>query len=411
MTVDATVLTESMTTGLKAMFYSHDTYGLGHLRRTLTLSHHFRDIKPEISQLIMTGSPVASSFEYPKGSDFVKLPSVTKNPEGIYEPRTLESIGFDTMRGMRQDIILAAARQYQPDFFFVDHAPAGLKGEVIETLQYMKRNMPHTRLVIGLRDVMDEAPKVREAWKNEGVYELFDDYYDMIFVYGHRNFYDVVAEYGLSEKAAAKTRFVGYLKRGAGERTPEEIRASIDMQTDKLVLITAGGGADGQALFDATIRDLNASQQSDFDTLIVGGPLLSDEIRSKLRSRLGGRGNVHFLDFTDDMPGYIGAADAVISMGGYNTVCETLSLHRPNIIVPRVSPRKEQLIRASFLKDHGYVGMIHPGELEPMSLTKAAFRLLEMDKAAIPHLPMDGLRNMVTDLEAARQLQARERSA
>lgn len=405
------LLDDSKAQGLKAMFYCHDTYGLGHIRRTLTLSHHFRAIHPEISQLILTGSPVASAFTYPDGADFVKLPSVTKDAAGEYTSRTLGHMPFDVIRNLRRDLILAAAKQYQPDFFFVDHAPAGLRGEVVETLRYLKRELPETRLVIGLRDVMDEAPAVRKTWKKDGAYELFDDLYDMIFVYGHRNFYDIVEEYGLSEKAAAKTRFVGYLKREAGQRTPEEIRASIDMQTDKLVLVTAGGGGDGKALFDATIRDLKATQQQDFDCMIVGGPLLADENRKEIRAHLGHRGNVHFLDFTDDMPGYIGAADAVISMGGYNTVCETMSLHRPTVIVPRVSPRKEQLIRASFLKDHGYVGMIHPGELEPMSLTKAAFRLLEMDEAAIPHLPMDGLRNMVTDLEAAHQHQVRQRYA
>jgi predicted glycosyltransferase len=389
------------------MFYSHDTYGLGHLRRTLTLANHFRAIRPEISQLILTGSPVASSFAYPDGADFIKLPSVTKDAAGAYEPRTLDGIDFPLIRDMRQDVILAAAKRYTPNMLFVDHAPAGLRGEMVETLRYMKRQMPETRLVVGLRDVMDEAPAVREAWAKDGVYELLDNLYDHIFVYGHRAFYDVIEEYGLSEKAAAKTRFVGYLKRDAGQRSREEIRASIEMQTDKLVLITSGGGGDGRTLFEATLRDIQLSQQGHFDSLIVGGPLLSDADRQEIRERLGPRGNVHFLDFTDDMPGYIGAADAVISMGGYNTVCETMSLRRPTLIVPRVSPRKEQLIRASFLNDHGYVDMLHPEALHPRSLTRAAFRLLERGEDSVPELPLQGLTNMVTELDAAGAMQQR----
>lgn len=400
-----------MMRGPKAMFYSHDTFGLGHLRRTLTLTHHFRTIRPEISQLILTGSPVASSFAYPEGADFIKLPSVTKDAAGRYEPRTLSGVEFGLMRDLRRDMILAAAKRYAPDVLFVDHAPAGLQGEVVETLRYLKQHMPETRLVVGLRDVMDEAPAVREAWAKDGIYELLDELYDVIFVYGHRAFYDVVEEYGLSEKAAAKTRFVGYLKRGAGQRTRDEIRASIDMRTDKLVLVTAGGGGDGKALFEATIRDMQLTQQDDFDSLIVGGPLLSDADRREIRERLGTRGNVHFIDFTDDMPGYIGAADAVIGMGGYNTVCETLSLRRPTLIVPRVSPRKEQLIRASFLNDHGYVDMIHPGELEPQTLTNAVFRLLERGDGSVPVLQMQGLTNMVAELDAARAMDAHGRSA
>lgn len=400
---------ELMGAGLKAMFYCHDTYGLGHLRRTLTLAHHFRKIRPEISQLIVTGSPIASSFSYPDGADFIKLPSVTKASDGTYEPRTLESIDIDGMRDLRQALILAAAKKYQPDFLIVDHAPAGLKGEVVETLQYLKQHLPDTRLILGLRDVMDEAPTVRESWIRAGAYELFDDFYDRIFVYGHRHFYDVIEEYGISDKAADKTRFVGYLHRDAGRRTREEIRKSIDMQTDHLVLVTAGGGGDGRTLFEAMIRDLETTRQRDFDTLIVGGPLLSRDDRRELRGRLDKLGNVNVLPFTDDLPGYIGAANAVIGMGGYNTVCETLSLRRPTLIVPRVAPRKEQLIRATFLEQHGYVSKLHPQDLAPRSLVSGAFDLLENGDSR-PALPMHGLTNMVDELDQERAAQILERS-
>ncbi|MCC6313200.1 MAG: hypothetical protein IT337_04245 [Thermomicrobiales bacterium] len=382
----------------RAMFYCHDTYGLGHLRRTLTLAHHFRTMQPDLSQLIVSGSPVATAFAYPEGADVIKLPSVTKAASGAYQPRTLGHVSFDSVRDMRRDLILAAARQFRPHLFFVDHAPGGLRGEAVETLRRLKEESPSVQLVLGLRDVMDDAPVVREAWAREGAYELFDEVYDTIFVYGHRAFYDVVAEYGLSDIAAAKTRFVGYLRRDAGQRTREEIRASLGLRTDKLVLVTAGGGGDGRTLFEAMIRDLRLTRPRDFDCLIVGGPLLSGADRDDLRARLGDQDNFHYLDFTDDMPGHIGAADAVIGMGGYNTVCETLSLRCPTTIVPRVSPRKEQLIRASFLNRYGYVDMIHPHELAPRSLVKAAARMLEQCALPAPELPMQGLTNIATAL-------------
>lgn len=392
-------LNNSIAPGPKVMFYCHDTYGLGHLRRTLTLAHSFRDNTPNISQLIVTGSPVASRFQYPEGADYVKLPSVTKNAAGEYQPLSLENMNIELVRDMRQDILLSAARHFQPDFFIVDHAPAGLGGEAVASLRLLKKEFPNTKLIVGLRDIMDEAPAVRMSWQKQGVYELFDDLYDLILVYGNRNFYDVVSEYGLSPKAAEKTRFVGYLGRKPGSRFPGEVRESLDMQTDKLVVVTAGGGGDGKTLFDATIRDLKLTQQTDFDVLIVGGPLLSDPDRAHLRSQLGHRDTVHFLDFTDDLPSYLGAADTVISMGGYNSVCEVMSLHRPMIIVPRVHPRKEQLIRASILSSHGLVEMIHPNDLAPQKLLSSASELLWHAEAVRPTLPMDGLINVVSELE------------
>ena len=47
----------------RVMFYSHDTFGLGHLRRTLTIARYLRRQWPGSTQLIVTGSPVAGTDE------------------------------------------------------------------------------------------------------------------------------------------------------------------------------------------------------------------------------------------------------------------------------------------------------------------------------------------------------------
>jgi predicted glycosyltransferase len=57
----------------------------------------------------------------------------------------------------------------------------------------------------------------------------------------------------------------------------------------------------------------------------------------------------------------ISEANIVISMGGYNTVVEALSARRPLIIVPRLAPRREQLIRAGLMEDLGLARVVLPG--------------------------------------------------
>lgn len=387
-------------TGAKAVFYCHDTYGLGHLRRTMALADHVRATIPGTSQLIVTGSPSAHGFDFPSGTDYVKLPSVTKNTDGDYVARSLTS-SFASIREMRSDILLSAARHFGPDFLVVDHAPAGLDGEALATLDFLREHHPETRLILGLRDIIDEAPKVRRSWAREGIHRLLDEVYDLILVYGHRHIYDVVEQYGLSRKAESKTRFVGYLGRERGPVAPEEVRASLPMQTDKLVVVTAGGGGDGQDLFDTMVGGLvEAGESADFDCLLIGGPLLADDVRSNLRHRLGDRNNLHFLDFADQMTSYLGAADVVVSMGGYNSVCEILSAGRPAIIVPRVTPRKEQLIRAEILNRRGLVEMIHPTDLTPERLMAATHALLSGTRPSITPVAMDGLANVVVALRS-----------
>lgn len=386
----------------RAMFYCHDTFGLGHLRRTLAIANHVQGAMPGMSQLIVTGSPSAHSFELPPGADYIKLPSVTKDTDGAYVARSLSS-SFTSITDMRSDILLSAATHFEPDIFVVDHAPAGLDGEALSTLRYLREHHPNTKLVVGLRDIIDEAPKVRRCWAREGIYELLDDVYDLILVYGHRHVYDVVAEYGLSDRTASKTRFVGYLGREPASITPAEIRASLPMQTDKLVVVTAGGGEDGRALFDAAVRSpigAGSTMAGDVDCLLIGGPLMAEGDRSDLQDLPNSRNSLHFLEFADPMTSYLAAADVVVSMGGYNSICEILSVGRPAVIVPRVTPRKEQLIRAEILSDRGLVEMIHPDALTPARLLDATSRLL--DGASTPAQPvaMDGLANVVSALRS-----------
>ena len=70
----------------RILYYCHDTFGLGHLRRTLALATRARRQVPRLSQLIVTGSPAAASFPLPPGCDYVKLPAVVKQGAGEYVP-------------------------------------------------------------------------------------------------------------------------------------------------------------------------------------------------------------------------------------------------------------------------------------------------------------------------------------
>lgn len=382
----------------RVRFYCHDTYGLGHLRRTLTLAQGLRNRTPAMSQLIVTGSPVAQSFPYPEGADYIKLPSVVKVGSGRYESRTIRA-PFAQIRDLRADIVTSAARHFRPDVLVVDHAPAGLKGEVVPALRHMKRESPESRLVLGLRDVVDEASHVRETWRREGAYELFDEIYDRILVYGDRTVYDVVAEYGLSRRAAAKVRYGGYLRRPASQRSSDEVRAELGLRTDRLVVVTAGGGGDGRHLFRAMGEALRRrTRPVDFDCLLVGGPLMSEDDRASLQELAAVGAHVHVLDFAKDMAGYLAAADAVVSMGGYNTVCELLSLERPSLIVPRVTPRKEQLIRAEALERRGLVRMLHPDDLSPSRLLAAVTDLLDHPPVASGTVAMGGVPAVAAEL-------------
>ena len=397
------------TAASKLMFYSHDTYGLGHLRRTLALAHSIRS-QWRVSQLVITGSSVPHRFSFPADADYLKLPSAVKVDAGRYEPRSLK-VPFGTLRTLRQDLLVAAAREFRPDALIVDNVPGGLKRELLPTLDHLKTI--GSRLVLGLRDVVDEPAWVREAWVEDGTYELLDDVYDRILVYGEQSIYDVAAEYGFSETAARKTRHVGYLGRGPASRSREEVRHDLDVGDARFVLVMAGGGEDGFDVLRAVLSALQLRPNGTrFACLLVGGPLMpADHRRAVLR--LARRAHVRYADFVEDVASYLEAADAVVSMGGYNSVCELLSLGKPALVVPRVKPRREQLIRARLLSARGLLRMIDPDELEPRRLLDELTVLLG-EQPQPRRLPMRGLpaaTDEIIDLLAARdRRRALERS-
>ena len=146
------------------MFYSHDSYGLGHLRRTLALVSFLRS-RRNLSQLIVTGSPLAHSFRLPGRADYVKLPSVRKTGRDEYESREL-AMSFRAVSDLRRDLLLSVAQSFRPRLLVVDHVPGGLKGELVPTLRYLKASS--CRLVLGLRHVIDEPEVVRRGWAGDG---------------------------------------------------------------------------------------------------------------------------------------------------------------------------------------------------------------------------------------------------
>jgi predicted glycosyltransferase len=379
------------------MFYGRDAAGLGQLKRTLTLSRYFQARWPAMRQLIVTGCPVPRQLPRLEGVDYLKLPSLQRVGPDELAPRVLP-ISPDAARELYRDLLLSLAHHFQPDALLVD----SVEGEVVPMLRYLKEAARHTRLILGLRDVVAEAPLVRAMWEREGLYDLLDNLFDRILVYGERDIYDVVSEYGLSSRAAEKTRFVGYLRRDVESRTVQQVRAELELGADGLVLVTAGGGEDGRHLFEVMLEVLRRRQgrAARFDSLLVGGPLMPLCHQQTLRSLASTVPGARFVDSVDDLTAYVAAADVVVSMGGHSTICEILSFARPAVIVPRAAPRREQLIRAEALSKRGLVRMIHPDELTPARLSQELEGLLERPVAAAAPVRLDGAAATAAELDS-----------
>lgn len=373
----------------RILMYSHDTFGLGHLRRCRAIAHSLVEEFRGLNILIISGSPIAGAFDYRARVDFVKIPSVIKLRNGEYTSME-QHIDLQETLKMRQAIIRHTAESFQPDIFLVDKEPMGLRGEVEDTLAYLKAS--GTTLVLGLRDVMD-APHLLDAeWKRNDVMRKIGRYYDRIWVYGPPEFYDPLAGLDVPPQVRARMDFVGFLQRSVSQEPAPEHRPRGDY-----ILVTTGGGGDGASLIHDVLHAYKEDPELTHKALIVLGPYMPGEQRQKLLKKGAKIPYVEVIEFDNRMEELIADARAVVAMGGYNTYCEILSFDKPALIVPRVNPREEQLIRASRAAELGLVQMLSSEDsCHPQVLSQALKELMRRPPPSqtSQSLRLEGLRNI-----------------
>lgn len=355
--------------------YSHDTFGLGHIRRTLAIARSLRKVPATV--LILTGSPLVGRFKIPRRVDFVRIPGMIKVTNEEYLPLSMKLEATEVLE-IRKNIILSAAQAFRPDFFIVDKAPLGLKREVVDTLHWIRDALPFCTTILGLRDIMDEAQATIEDWQSKGIYEAMEALYDEIWVYGDRSLYDAVREYRIPELTARKVIFTGYIPRHVPSALEvKQMRRELGLnENHQMVLMTTGGGGDGYPVVNTFLRAFEEHEPPQtMKAVMVTGPFLCPTHFKEVARRCESLGFKLFR-FHRFMESLIGAADVVVSMGGYNTVCEIISQKKPFLIIPRTVPRQEQLIRAEVLCRRGFCEYLHPEHLSPTAVYQKVIQLL-----------------------------------
>ena len=381
----------------RILIYSHDTFGLGHLRRCRTLAHALVDRFKQLSVLILSGSPIIGSFDFRARVDFVRVPGVVKLRNGEYTPLNLHLDIAETLL-LRASIIKHTAEIFAPDVFIVDKEPVGLRGEVLDTLKMLKRQ--GTRLILGLRDVMDEPRVLEPEWQRKKVLPALRDLYDEIWVYGLPQICDPLEGIDIPQRVRRKMVYTGYLHRevpthGAPPRLPE-------IAEKPFVLVTTGGGGDGDSLIEWVLRAYEHDPLLPYPALLVLGPFMQAERQREFMARAANLKRVDTITFHGQLEMLVSRAVGVVAMGGYNTFCEVLSLDKRALIVPRTEPRLEQHIRASRAADLGLVSILSDDGVYDPRVMAAALRALPRQQrpseVVVPGL-LEGLKNVARLVE------------
>jgi predicted glycosyltransferase len=380
--------------------FTHDTFGLGHVRRCMHITRSLAREAPDAAIMFVTGSPALHMFsDLPRNADFVKIPTIAKTGTKGSRPSHLPIAQAELVQ-LRKTMIRHAIVTFAPDVLLVDNFPLGAQNELLDTLQDLRRQQ--TRMILGLRDVLDAPDTVQADWERQGMYEVLERYYDRILVYGMEAVLDVRSAYRMPARLAERVHYCGYVADAAEpSRSSADIRSGFGLGSP-LVLVTGGGGGDAFPLLKLSLQALES--MPDASALLVTGPLMGRADRDELEVLARGRTNIRIVDYVKDLPSYLLAADLVVSMCGYNTAAEIASRGIRAIVVPRTwrygehlnrartSTEWEQLLRAQAFSELGLVRLLEPEAANAQSLA-AAMRetLASPTPAPRTQLDLDGI--------------------
>lgn len=389
----------------RIFIYCHDAFGMGNARRMMAISSHLARTLPDANLLLASGSPVIHRFGLPDRVDYIKLPSVARTTRERYQTRYLTTGIGDTIR-LRAALLKAAVRDFAPDLVLVDKKPFGIMHELEDAVQYLRAVSPETRHVLVLRDILDAPEATRTCLDDSGFERDVNRYFDMVAVLGSPEVFDVRHEYALGAETRAKVAFCGYLRSANGACAPHVLRRRLGVAADeRLVLVTPGSGEDGRALLETAMGAIaelrRGADGAPIRALVMAGPQLPAADLARLGVQAQAIGGTVVEQFTDDMSSYVAAADLVLAMGGYNTVCDILSFAARAVVVPRVRPVSEQWMRAERMARLGYFTALHPDDITPTRLAGALSAALAQPARLAPPagVNLEGLTTLMDHID------------
>ena len=208
--------------------------------------------------------------------------------------------------------------------------------------------------------------------------------------------------YDIPAAVQPKLHYCGYVVRDPPALDPARLRQELGLPPQgPLLVATVGSGSDGYPVLEAAqaaVEQLRA-QVPELQAVMVTGPFMPAEQQAVLQARATATCRV--MSQADNFA-LMAAADAVVSMGGYKSVCEALAVARPLVIVPRATHKVEQQIRAETLAARGLARWVHPKDLAGPQLVEALRWAVGCDRRA----HAERVREVIPSLDGAAQLVA-----
>lgn len=364
----------------RVLFYVQHLLGIGHLARASRIATALKHAHFDVT-LVTGGAPVVG---FPAaGTRHVELPPVVAGKSGFSQLEDLEGNPVDdAFMERRRDVLLETFRSVRPEVVIIEAYPFGrrqVRLELKALLAEAAASTPRPLVVTSLRDILQAHTKPE---RNRESVELVQGFFDAVLVHGDPAFVRLDDTFPLAQEIAGQVVYTGLV-------APAPSTAPADAVD---VVVSAGGGAVGHKVLQASLAAARALPQSLSWCLIAGPNLPQGEFDNLVATAPG---NARVERFRADFVGLLSGARLSVSQAGYNTVCDVLVAGCRAVLVPfAAGGETEQTTRALRLERMGLAKVLFEDALTPELMTAAVAEALACGRPGegVGALKLDGAR-------------------
>ncbi|MGI9411326.1 MAG: glycosyltransferase family protein, partial [Hyphomicrobiaceae bacterium] len=363
------------------LFYVLHLQGIGHVVRSSRICAALAEDGHDVT-LVLGGMPI-EGFSAGRART-VQLPPLRMSPESYRVLLKEDGTPLDdAYRALRRDQLMAELDRARPDVVMFEAFPFDrpqMHFEILPFIEAARTRTPRPLIVSSIRDILHFKDK---AERDAKALEHVKAYFDKVLIHGDPRLATLDMTFRHADEIADMVHYTGIV-------TPPAEPAFTPTQYD--VIVTAGGGATGEALLKAAIAAKPETALADANWVATLGPHIPPDAAREV-IRLGAEQNIEIVPFLPDLMRHLAGAKLSISQAGYNTGADLLRAHCRAVMCPFSGARQnEQARRAELFAEHGLAIMVPEAELSPASLRTAIGEALAMPPDRL-QLDLDGAAN------------------
>lgn len=361
--------------------------GIGHLQRAGLIARFAAEAGFDV-HVASGGLPVAGFS--PRGARLHQLLPLQAGPGGFRDLRDDKGAPVDSVwMARRRARLMEVFERVVPDFLLIETYPFGrrqLRDEYLMLLDAAAARQPRPAIVCSIRDILQGEERPERL--DETVLRL-RSYFDRVFVHGDPAFAPLEDSFARAGEIADLVSYTGFVAAPETAYLPKQDTPKGE------VLVSAGGGAVGPALFDAAIDARPKTRLADAHWRLITGPHMPEAEFARLARKAGPGLTVE--RFRGDFRALLGAARLSISYAGYNTSLDVLRTRVPAVLVAYSGDggETEQAQRAGRLETLGLAATLADNALSGDALAAAIASALSLAPRDAPAIDLDGARNTV----------------